>query len=142
MGFVIIDGGGPFNPPASGDGFVTPPPPPPPTDSGGGATVKGKFCHAVSINGKQISLALQIGGMNLAATTGTCSACLGIPVGHSTLYIYSGGQKVGGGSVSIQAGRDYVFWMVYDPSTKKAQLKGGALNPSKGQNCTNFTPKL
>lgn len=136
MGYVTLDGGGTLN----RDGIS----PPPPGD--GGATPKqgqqGKFCNGVFINGKKISLAISVGSVTLAAASGACSKCLQLSAGKHPMSIYSGGSKVGAGTVSIAAGKEYVFWMSYDPATQKAKIEGKVLSPTQGEGCETFTPKL
>ena len=135
MGYVTLDGGGPLG----GDGFS----PPPDTDSGQPVSgEKGKFCNGVFINGQKIALAVRIGSVMLSANSGTCSKCLGLAVGKNAMTIYSGGNKVGAGTATIQAGREYVFWMTYNPATKKAQIQGETLDPAKGEGCEKYMPKL
>lgn len=136
MGYVTLDGGGPLFP---GDGSSVPPP----ADAGGVPSgVKGKFCNGVFINGQKISLAIKIGSVTLAATSGSCSKCLGLAVGNNPMTIYSGGSKVGGGTATIEAGKEYVFWMTYDQATKKAHIQGKTLDPAKGEGCEKYSPKL
>ena len=136
MGYVILDGGGPRSP----TDFT---PPPPLFDTGQPASgEKGKFCNGVFINGKKISLAVRIGSVMLSASSGSCSKCLGLAAGTNSMTIYSGGSKVGGGTAKIEAGKEYVFWMTYDQATKKAKIQGKSLDPTKGEGCDKFTPKM
>ena len=133
MGYVTLDGGGPLN----RDGLSSPP--------GDGDTTpkqgqQGKFCNGVFINGKKISLAISVGSVTLAAASGDCSKCLPLAVGKHLVSIFSGGSKVGAGTVTISAGKEYVFWMSYDKATKKAHMEGKVLTPTKGEGCEAFTP--
>ena len=134
LGYVTLDGGGPLN----RDGFSLPA-----DDSGPSASgQRGKFCSEVVINGQKVSLAVRIGSVMLAASNGPCSKCLGLTAGTQSMTIYSGGSPVGGGKVTIQPGKDYVFWMNYSQATQKGQFQGKTLDPSQGEGCESYTPKM
>lgn len=133
-GFLILDGAGPLG----WDAGAPPPDAGPPP----GAT-RGKFCHALQLQGGQsISITLQFPGAPLTAATGSCSPCRDLPPGTHSITLTAQGQTLGSGSLKVEQGKQYVYWLEYDPGTNQVRLTGGTLDPAKGQTCENYTPKL
>lgn len=133
QGFLVLDGGGPLKREAQA---VKP-------DQGGPTPgVKGKFCNGVTVSGQSVSLTLKVGTASMTAQSGGCSSCVTLPTGTTAMELFYQGSKLASGQVSIESSKEYVFWITYDAATQKTVLSGGALDPTQGQKCETYTPKL
>lgn len=111
--------------PRAPDGGTTKPP------EGGAGTVKGKFCNGLqNKDGSKFSSSLVIGAIALTAKSGLCSPCTALPVGKHKLSLLMEGdwQPPPTGSVTLDKGKEYLFWSDLDTSNQ-IKLEGGSLKP-------------